>query len=172
MLSGETAVGRFPLDAVRMMDRIARRSEAYMWEHGLFANTIKSKGDGRLPLADSVARATSLLSRDLRVRAIVVICHSGLSVAIVSSARPAAPIIALSDSGKTCTRMSLLWGVLPDRVEDVDRTASMITDLPAVARQLARKYDLGETGEHILLVQGYHPEPERNVPSISVVELL
>ncbi|MCB1736058.1 MAG: pyruvate kinase [Gammaproteobacteria bacterium] len=172
MLSGETAVGRFPLDAVRMMDRIARRSEAYLWEHGLFANTIKSRGDGRLPLADSVARATSLLSRDLRVRAIVVVCHSGLSVAIVSSARPAAPIIALSDSGKTCTRMTLLWGVLPDRVEDVEISPAVAVDLPAVARQLARKYELGDAGEHILLVEGYHPEPERNVPSISVVELL
>ena len=68
--------------------------------------------------------------------------------------------------------MTLLWGVLPDRVEDVEISPAVAVDLPAVARQLARKYELGDAGEHILLVEGYHPEPERNVPSISVVELL
>lgn len=174
MLSGETAVGRYPLDAVRMMDRIARRSEAYMFEHGLFANAIKSRGDRVLPIADAVARATSLLSRDLRVRAIIVVCHSGLTVSIVSSARPAAPVIALSDMGHTCTRTTLLWGVVPDPVEDPDPDGAGPPpgDLPCIARNLARKYGLGEAGDHVLLVQGYHPEPERNVPSISVVELL
>ncbi|MCP5141249.1 MAG: pyruvate kinase [Gammaproteobacteria bacterium] len=174
MLSGETAIGRFPLEAVRMMDRVARRSEAFMWEHGKFANIVKGKkrGDAPLPLADSVARATARLSRDLHVRAIVVVCHSGLSVTIVSSARPAAPVIALSDSGKTCTRMTLFWGVVPEQVDGDTATGIDQRDLPAVVRELVHRHGLGDTGDYALLVQGFHPEPEFNVPSISTVELL
>ena len=175
MLSGETAVGRYPVEAVRMMDRIARRSEAFMWQHGRFAMLIKPGAGEQMPLADAVARATSSLSRDLKVRAVVVLSHSGTSVRIVSSARPAAPVIALTDNIRAFTRMGLCWGVLPVWLPDLiaDEPGVNIVDaLPRIARERVRAEGLGGPGEHLLLVQGYHPDPARNVPTISVVELV
>lgn len=175
MLSGETAVGRHPVEAVRMMDRIARRSEGYMWLHGRFASAVKTSTGIQLPLADAVARATSLLSRDLKVRGIVVLSHRGTTVRMVSSARPAAPVIALTDNARAYTRMGLCWGVepvwLPDLIAD-EPDVNIVNELPRIARERVRAEGLGGPGEHLLLVQGYHPDPRHNVPTISVVELV
>ncbi len=169
MLSGETAVGRFPLDAVKMMDRIARRTEADQWKHGHFGHMTRvSHSDKAIPMGNAVARATSLLSRDLRVRAIVVICHSGLSVTVVSSARPAAPVIAVSDTGSSCNRMCLVWGVLPE-LKPLNQEPGQ--DNPSLACDLALEHGLGRAGQHILLVQGFSTRRSHNEPSVTVLDL-
>ena len=74
MLSAETAVGRNPVAAVEMMDRVAREAEGYLWQKGAFGGLVPGAGEGARPLAveDAVARATAQLSRDLMMRAIVV----------------------------------------------------------------------------------------------------
>ena len=165
MLSAETASGEHPILAVEMMNRIARQSEGYLWGQGAFGNFVRS-ADQELPLlfGDAVARATALLSRDLRVRAIVVISRSGMSAATMSAARPAAPVVAVSSSAATCRRMSLMWGVIPHLVDN-----SAIGDGVELTRQLAEALGLAQAGEYMLLARGFHADPVRNTPSITLL---
>ncbi len=167
MLSAETAVGEYPTRAVEMMDRIARQAEGYLWREGAFGRF----GDGDEPappieFTDAVARSTALLSRDLRVRAIGVVTATGRSTTAVSSARPAAPILALTDDAKICRRMNLMWGVVP-----VEVIGKQLEDPIATLRVLAQRLDLAKPGDSILLVRGFAAEASANTPSVTLLSV-
>ncbi len=165
MLSGETAVGRYPLHAVEVMDRVARQTEAYLWRQGVFETlTPAVPGAGALAMESAVARASALLSRDLRVRAIVLVPRSGAWTTIVSSERPAAPVIALAAEERVFRRLSLVWGVLPVRV-----AAAELADLGAVACRLVSDLVAAEPGQHVLLIRGFDVDRSEDLPSISIL---
>ena len=165
MLSGETASGAHPVAAVRMMDRIARQTEGYLWRQGAFAAFEAAEGGTPpLPFGDAVARAVAQLSRDLRPRAILVVSQGGMSAATVSAARPAAPVIMVSASAATCRRMNLLWGAVPVLVD-----AARLDDEAGMARELVASMALASAGEYVLLVRGFNREYQRNTPTITLI---
>jgi pyruvate kinase len=167
MLSGETAAGSHPVLAVEMMNRIARQSEAYLWEQGAFGGFDLQDGvEAPIPFGDAVARATALLSRDLRVRGILAISHSGMSAATMSSARPAAPVVSISNSAASCRRMSLMWGVVPHLVQEED-----LSDAIAMARARAQTLGLAKPGEFVLLVRGFNADTVKNTPSVTLLRV-
>lgn len=164
MLSAETASGGFPVQAVATMDRVARQTEAGLWQHGAFASILDGPPlSPPIPLADAIARATAQLSRDLQVRAIFVASDSGASARRVSAARPAAPIIAVSTSLRSVRRMGLLWGVVPSLTD-----AAALEAPDALARQRVRSLDIAEPGQRILHVAGFQDEAEQSQPTIGV----
>ncbi|MGA7614568.1 MAG: pyruvate kinase [Thermoanaerobaculia bacterium] len=165
MLSAETASGAFPVKAVETMDRVARETEGWLWREGAFG-TIGDHAPAHapIPLRDAIARATAQLSRDLLVRAIFVITQGGTSARMVSAARPAAPVLAVSASPAACRVMNLLWGVVPVLVSEND------LDQPhELARRLVAEHELASDGDAVLRVSGFHPLPERSIPTISVL---
>ncbi|MBI4613512.1 MAG: pyruvate kinase [Planctomycetes bacterium] len=166
MLSAETASGAHPVLAVETMDRIVRQAESHLWRQGAFGSIAAGSGEipPPIPLNLAVARSTALLSRDLLVRAIVVLSSTGRSTRSVSSARPAAPIVAASPDAATCRRNTLLWGAVPVKIEPGD-----LADGPGLARKLARDLCLAAPGESVLLVRGFHEDPARNAPSVTVL---
>ncbi len=92
MLSAESAVGKYPVAAVEMMDTVARETEAYLWHVGGFRVLSQTQdAPGPLPVEDSLAKAMAQLSRDIRARAIVVISKSGRTAQVMSASRPGAP---------------------------------------------------------------------------------
>ena len=167
MLSGETATGAYPVDAVEMMDRIARQAEGYLWSEnafgGLDGNLVEG---GRVAFGDAVARSTAQLSRDVGVRAIFVVSQGGMSAVTVSSARPAAPIVALSSQPETCRRMALMWGVIPHWIEE-----SRLEEPIPLVRDLALRYSLANENDLVLLVRGFNANPELNTPSITLLSV-
>jgi pyruvate kinase len=167
MLSGETASGAHPVRCVEMMDRVVRQTEAYLWSQGAFGAFATPPSATRpVPFGDAVANATALLSRDLRVRAIVVISRNGTSATTVSCARPSAPLLAISPSVSTSRRMALLWGAIPIVVDNRE-----LEQPHALARRLAKEYRLAKAGDQILLVRGFHRESEHNAPSITLLSV-
>jgi pyruvate kinase len=167
MLSGESAAGRYPVQAVAMMDTIARETEAYLWQQGAFGElTTVTGGPPPLAVEDALARSTAQLSRDLRVRTILVISRSGRTAAVMSSSRPAAPIVATSPRADTCRLATLFWGVIPVVVgtEELDEPQSL-------ARKLARDFGFGGEGQTLLVVRGFGTDPTRDTPSITVVTI-
>ncbi len=165
LLSAETATGAHPLAAVEMMDRIARQAEAYLWRHSAFGTLAQrdQKKDPK-PFGDAVADATALLSRDLWIRAIVVISETGRSTATVSAARPAAPIIGVSANAQTCRLINLLWGVVPVQVDKIE-----LDDPIALTRRITTNLGLATPEDRVLLVRGFHSDPKKNVPSITIM---
>lgn len=168
MLSGETAVGQYPIQAVAMMARVIINAEAYLWHQGAFCSAAAKAQSHQsvLPFGRAVARSTSLLSRDLMVHGIVVLSESGWTTVTVSSERPEAPILAVTSSEETCRWMSLIWGVIPVLVEAKDMGNHV-----ALAKSLAQTYRLAKVGDPILLVQGFHRDEANNCPSIMVLKV-
>ena len=164
MLSAETAVGAYPLDSVMMMDRIARQTESYLWKTGSYdINKVKMK---TIPLSiwDALSNTTAHLAKDLMVRAVLVISHSGMSAATMSSARPSAPVVAITSQPHICRRMNLYWSIIPVLATDAGNT-----DPEKLARQMAGDLKLAEKGDPVLLVRGFHSDPEKNTPSVTVL---
>lgn len=167
MLSAETASGEFPTEAVAMMDRIGRQTEAHMWHQGAFGS-LDNRPDAHahIPFGDAVARATALISRDLKVRGVFVFSQGGMSAATMSGGRPASPVVAISSRPRTFQRMSMLWGIIPVLVDESD-----LTDEAALIRELTAKLSIAEPGQYILVVRGFHADPARNMPSITLLEI-
>ncbi|MDA1300026.1 MAG: pyruvate kinase [Proteobacteria bacterium] len=164
MLSGETAAGSHPVESVLMMDRIAKQTEAHIWSSGGYGIH-----DDQLPpvgLSPVIASAAAQMSRELRARAIIVLTQSGVSAHVVSTARPAAPIIAVTGSEQVYNRMTLLWGVIP--ILDAEAGKANPNEL---ARRIAEDLGLGVPGQYVLLVRGFHDEASMNLPSITVVTI-
>ena len=167
MLSAETATGAHPVLAVEMMDRIARQTEGYLWSEGAFGTFRRlDRAQTPIPFGDAVARSTALLSRDLMVRAIVVISGGGMSATTVSSARPAAPVLAVSSNPQTCRRMNLMWGVIPVQADEEDLTQPI-----ELSRRLVTELKLTKPDDFVLLVQGFHENPRKNTPSITLLSV-
>jgi pyruvate kinase len=165
MLSGETAVGAYPVQAVAMMDRIARQTESYNW-HTLHSQRGEPSGSGDLtvPFGDAIADAVAKLVNDTRAKAVLVISNHGMTAATISAARPKAPVVAISRNEEICRRMSLMWGVIPHLSQQVG------TEKPAVvARNVAKELHLAESGEFVVLVRGFSADPELNIPTISLI---
>lgn len=164
MLSAETASGAYPVEAVQMMDRIVRQTESWLWQQGAYGHVHNKGMAPPIPVWNVMADATATVSRDLMAHAVMVISKSGMSAATISSARPAAPVVAITETAETCRRMSLLWSVIPILDEQSGRE-----EPAAVVRRLARELNLAEPGDSVLLIRGFHSEPELNTPSITVI---
>ena len=167
MLSGESAVGEFPVEAVAMMDKVARQTESYYWHtghHHVFAAPTHH-GDG-IPFGDAIADATAKLVAEVKARAVIVISQNGTTAATISAARPAAPVVAISNQEETCRCMSLMWGMVPH----LDAAAGR-ENPNQIARRIASEIKLAETGDFIVMVRGFHADPQLNTPSITLLQL-
>lgn len=167
MLSGETAVGAHPVAVVEMMDRVARHTESNLWHNDTFGSfgMEKVSRDG-LSVTDALAISTAQLSRDLQISCIMVISETGASAAAVSSARPAAPVVVITPVELTFRQMSLFWGVLPMLVSAED-----LKNKVKQARLWSRELGLAKSGDRILLVRWFHPDPEKTTPSVTLLNV-
>ncbi len=164
MLSAETAAGNFPVEAVEMMDRIARQTESYLWKTGAYGDDKRNIDSSSNTVWNVIANATSNMSKQLSAHAVLVISQSGVSAATMSSARPAAPILAITSSPDVCRKISLLWGVIP--VLDEETGSINPNDL---ARRVAKEQGLADTGDFVLLIRGFHSDPDLNTPTITTI---
>jgi len=108
MLSEETAVGEYPVEAVRVMDRIAREAEPDL-PYGDWVSTGRPADSS--DVASSVARAAVGSTYTLGLAALVVPTRSGRTARLVSSHRPRVPVLAVSPRIETVRRLQLLFGV-------------------------------------------------------------
>jgi pyruvate kinase len=125
MLSEETAIGNYPVEAVAMMASIAERTE-----HGLpyrSWNEERVRRDARDP-AYTVAYSACAAARELHLAALVVPTLSGRSARLISAHRPQVPIYALSPGKETVRRCSLMWGVQAASMRRHEVTEALIAD--------------------------------------------
>jgi pyruvate kinase len=105
MLSGETASGAFPVQAVSLMDKVARDVER------VEPKRILQRRGTRSSIAEAVAEASCQAAQTLRAKAIVVFTQSGSTAALLSRFRPHLPIIAMTQSEETRGKLAIYWGV-------------------------------------------------------------
>ncbi len=126
MLSAETATGRYPVEAVEVMARIAERAERAVPRAGATRRQSDAVG---FPEAISDAAATA--AEVLKARAIVAFTQSGFSARLISQERPDAPIIALTPFSEVQRRLALSWGVSSRLIRKVETTDEMIEEIEA-----------------------------------------
>jgi pyruvate kinase len=132
MLSGETAIGKYPLEAVRTMVKIAQQAEAT--SAGPFRPELALRPSPHT-IAEAVAHATCQTARDLQAAAIVTPTVSGSTAGLIARYRPEMPIVAVTPSAAVQRRLMLTWGVYPLLARRVDNTDQMIADAVAAARE-------------------------------------
>ena len=156
MLSGETATGAFPVEAVEMMARIAEVAEA-SGRRGDHTTSTMWKVVRRPSTPDAISAAACAVVNALPTKAIAAFTLSGSTAQLVSRLRPSVPILAFTPSPEVYRRLALVWGVSPvmcdyvDRLEDLGRIMSQTL----VARGLARPGDaVVITGGHPISARG------------------
>ncbi|HYL64717.1 MAG TPA: pyruvate kinase [Candidatus Methylomirabilis sp.] len=144
MLSAETATGKYPIEAVRMMAGIIEQAEGSEWE------SPPRVPQEKLKIAETVAEIVCHASRELHMKLIAVFTHSGFTARLVSCYRPAVPIIAFSPEADTRRRLALIWGVMPRHIPDVRK----IDGLAAIAEKRLLEERLVRKGDVIGIVAG------------------
>lgn len=131
MLSGETSVGKYPVGAVQIMDRIIRKAETQMQE-GLQVGKSMYEFPGG-DVRDAIGHAACVLARQVGAAAIVPLTHSGRSAQVVAKYRPKARIVAVTGREKIVRRLNLYWGV---RSIIVEKMSDFEASLKAVQEKL------------------------------------
>ena len=148
MLSEETAVGKYPLEAVEFMDKIARRTEEYM--NGSEKSRVLSKTIACKDVSAAISVSAWQLSVELKSNVIVASTSSGLTARHVSRFKPSAIILSPTPNETTYHALALVWGVLPVMVDKIDSTDKMIEQ--STEKLLA--YGLAKPGDKIVLTAG------------------
>lgn len=122
MLSGETASGKYPVEAVKTMARIAERAENDIDYRKRFLE--RSMAESSETITDAISHATCLIALNMHAAAIVTVTKSGTTAKMISRFRPYMPIIACTPDASTYRQLSLSWGVTPvligeERITDV-----------------------------------------------------
>jgi len=148
MLSGETAAGRYPIQAVEMMDAIVREAEQHIgqWGHWQGPDSETNTNDTYY-----MTRAACELAHDRNVAAIAVFTQSGRSALSMSKNRPGVPILAFTPDPETFYRLEMYWGVTPHLVKKANDIESMVE---TVEETMIRSSAI-QPGQQVVLVCGF-----------------
>ncbi len=144
MLSEETAVGKYPAEAVMMMDRIARSAESSL-DALKFENIPMQAGT-----SDAISRASYFIAKETGAAAIITPTWSGSTACLVSRFRPKQPILATTPNEAALDFLSLCWGVVPIRISQSDT----IDDMIRFSIDAARRAGYLESGQHVIITGG------------------
>ncbi len=164
MLSGESAAGLYPAEAVRTMARIAERTEQDIDYRG----RLKRRKEIDNPdITTAISHATCTTAMDLEASAIITVTISGFTAGMISRYKPQCPIIACSVSPRVCRQLNLYWGVTPVWIKR-ENTAEELFDEAVHAAQEAGYI---KEGDKVVLTAGVPLGVSGNTNMIRVVEV-
>ncbi|HHY72742.1 MAG TPA: pyruvate kinase [Bacillus bacterium] len=147
MLSGETAAGTYPVEAVQTMDRIASKAETALSYLELLTNRRK---ESEVTITDAISQSVAHTALNLNVKAIITPTESGSTAQSISKYRPKAPIIAVTPSNKISRKLALVWGVFTKVGKSSETTDEMLDN----AVQDALETGLVSHGDLVVLTAG------------------
>lgn len=147
MLSGETAAGLYPVEAVRTMHRIALKAESALNNKEILSARSKETEHN---MTDAICQSVAHTVINLDIDAIITPTESGYTTRNISKYRPKAPIIAVTSQPKTYKQLSLVWGVLPCLSKRCTTTDEMLDE----SIQVALKTGLVKHGDRVVITAG------------------
>lgn len=147
MLSGETAAGEFPVEAVKMMNVIAQKTEPALDYASMFQKRTKSIS---LTITDAISQSVTQTAASLNVSAIITPTQSGHTARMISKYRPQAPIVAVTFSEHVYRHLLLVWGVYPVLSEKIETTDELLDN--AVNKGL--EMDFFSRGSKVIITAG------------------
>ncbi len=148
MLSAESASGKYPVEAVQMMDRIVREAESHFWEWGKEQAAIEGLESND---AASMARAAQALANDKNVTAVACFTTQGQTAWLMSKIRPRVPIMAFTPDPQTFRRLAFMWGVGPQQVPFANSLEEMLEHVDSALM----RSDVVHSGDQVVLVCGF-----------------
>ena len=147
MLSGETAAGAFPVEAVKTMANIAEITESHIDYIDRFRHLDMHE---RPDVTSAISHAACTTAHDLGAAAIITVSKSGMTSRMLSKYRPSCPIISGTPSEKVWRQTNMSWGIVPIMVEEKDNTDELINHVITVAQQ----QELLQNGDLVVLTAG------------------
>ena len=147
MLSGETAAGSYPVEAVKTMVRIAKRTEQDVDYRKRF---YQSARETDTDITNAICHASCTTALDLNAKAIVTVTKSGTSARMLAKYRPESDIISCATTEKVCRQLSLTWGVTPIVIKEEKEVFNLFDK----AIQAAVKMKLLQTGDLTVITSG------------------
>ncbi|MDE6204165.1 MAG: pyruvate kinase, partial [Lachnospiraceae bacterium] len=164
MLSGESAAGLYPVEAVKTMDKIARRTEEDIDYNGRMKRRQHVED---VDITTAISHATCTTAMDLKAAAIITVTISGFTAGMIARYKPKCPIIACSVSPKICRQLSLSWGVTPVWIA----RESSAEDLFDEAVRAAEEAGYIKKGDKVVLTAGVPLGISGKTNMIRVVEV-
>ncbi len=174
MLSGETAAGRYPVEAVRTMAKIIEEAERYRREHpeavqvpkrSLAKASQASQPDLRYQIADVVCSGAARAADQLGASFIVAFSQGGFTARSLARYRPAAPIRVFTTTPEVARRLQLVWGVRPLVLDD---PLSSLDQVVEVVERKLKSERLAKAGDTLILVMG---DPIRERPLTNLMRI-
>lgn len=160
MLSGETAAGDYPVEAVKAMAKIVEQAE----KNGEYLQVIPENEFVISSPVQALSHSACTLAKDLGAKAIVVCTHTGMTARMVSRFRPQIPIIGLTTNEKAFRKLALSWGVVPMMIDEFNSVDLLFY----FAKESARKSGLVKRGEKVVLTGGTPTGKGGNTSLISI----
>ena len=151
MLSGETAQGKYPLEALQMMVHIIQNTEQHLDYEGMLE---KTGGHLKSGVSSAIGYSSVLAASNLNAKCIITPSVSGATARVVSNLRPRQVILGVTPNERTSRRMSIYWGVKPIKSQAFNTT----DDICDGAIELAKVKQFVETGEIVVITAGI-PSP-------------
>lgn len=148
MLSGETASGKYPVEALKTMADTVQAAESAIDYWGRFRNV--GQLNGPLPISDAITHSCCLTAMDLNASAILAATKSGYTANVISRFRPACPIFAMCQSEQCRRQLALSWGVHPLLSGNVDSTDRLFS----LAVEVAQKEGAVHSGDTVVITAG------------------
>lgn len=155
MLSGETAMGKYPIEAVKMMSTIAETTEQHL-THNIDADSMKLHS--KRNVSSAVSSAVVATASHLNAKAIIAPTISGFTARLISKLKPSTNIIAVSPSDAVCRKMQIYWGVRPVLSVQETNTDAIIDN----AISEAKKAGYIEEGDVVVLTGGLAASTQPN----------
>ena len=147
MLSGETASGKYPLECVRTMVRIAGRTEQDIdYRKRFLQNKLPTLGS----ITNAISKATVNAAMELDAKAIVTVTESGRTAYMISRYRPFCPVIACTSKEQTYRQLSLSWGIIPLLIDEKEALDELFEE----AIMAVEKASYASEGDVIVLTAG------------------
>lgn len=147
MLSGETAAGKYPVEALKTMSSIAVRTEGILDYEEILKSKVKIR---QINITNAISHATCTTAVDLKAKAIITATASGHTARMVSGYRPRAPIIASTYSENVARKMSLIWGVYPVLTKEGNSTDEQFES--SIESALEKEYI--QSGDLVVITAG------------------
>ena len=145
MLSGETSVGRYPVEAVKTMATIAETTEARLAASSMFIN-----GKREHTISNAVGYAACQLAQNINAKAIICFTEHGFTARILSKYRQHIPVVAVTPTEEVQRRLMLYWGVQSLQLQEVHNTDAMII----LAEQAAVQHGFVSKGDIVVMIAG------------------
>jgi pyruvate kinase len=159
MLSGESAVGEYPVEAVVTMGQICSEAEAYLESSGSSPRAESISLSGLIePITEAAVDAAHLMTEQLDAPLIIVSTESGRTAVALSNRRPTATILALTRTEQVARTLALCWGVLPLFRPDPSSAELELR----LAIDWAKSHSLVRSGRHAILLRGQVPGQPRS----------